>query len=531
MPNPPAGPLTSAEPSRRGRYVPAILDAIIPGVGHLFAGRRNRGLLFLTPILIALAAAVFIGLTSSPTRIAASLLDSGVLWGLMAFQAFLLIWRLLAVGSSLTAPGLPRLRAFDALPIVLLLFVVIAPQAYAAYGTEITRETADEVFQDEPSPVVAAGPSVAPEPDPSFLIPADPSASADPGASVSPSPTPVDQRINALVVGADAGVGRSTYLTDTMIVVSLDPNTGTVSMVSVPRDMVDVPLADGRKYSAKINGLVAYARHHPKQFPGSSGKGFDVLQGALGKLLGLDIPYYAAVDLGGFVSIVNTLGGVDVNVERSFCDPHYKEYGYKHGFSITAGRHHLNGNQALAYARVRKPNGESDFTRAARQQEVLTGMRDTIERGGFLNDPIGLLKAIGKTVSTNIPRKKLPDLADAAAKVDRSHIYRAVITHPLVKSGFDRRGSIQLPVIKSIRRLADDLFPVDGSLPKRSYQAPKSSTKRASTSGVSGCAPAPTRKPTPKPTKKPTAKPTATASTEATPTPTPVEPTPTPVGP
>ena len=95
---------------------------------------------------------------------------------------------------------------------------------------------------------------------------------------------------------------------------------------------------------------------------------------------------------------MNKLGGVDVNVERSFCDPRYSEYGYERGFAIKAGRHHLNGNQALAYARVRKAAGESDFTRAARQQEVLSGMRDQIERGGFINDPIGLLKAIGKTV-------------------------------------------------------------------------------------------------------------------------------------
>ena len=106
-----------------------------------------------------------------------------------------------------------------------------------------------------------------------------------------------------------------------MIVVSLDPATSTVSMVTIPRDMVDVPLADGRKYRAKINGLVSYARHHPKQFPGSDGTGFDVLQGALGKLLGLDIPYYAVVNLGGFVSIVNTLGGVDVNVARALLRP------------------------------------------------------------------------------------------------------------------------------------------------------------------------------------------------------------------
>ena len=169
-------------------------------------------------------------------------------------------------------------------------------------------------------------------------------------------------------------------------------------MVSIPRDMVDVPLPDGRKYRGKINGLVSYARHHPSQFPGYDGTGSDVLMDALGTLLRIEIDYYATVNLGGFVNVVNTLGGVNVNVERAFCDPTYNEYGYNNGFSITTGRHHLNGNQALAYARVRKAAGESDFTRAARQQEVLSGIRDAIVRGEFLNDPLGLLRAIGKTV-------------------------------------------------------------------------------------------------------------------------------------
>ena len=208
-----------------------------------------------------------------------------------------------------------------------------------------------------------------------------------------------------------------------MIVASLDPVTETVSMVSIPRDMVDVPLPDGRKFTGKINGLVSYARHHPKQFPGSDGTGFDVLRGALGKLLGLDIPYHAAVNLGASCNVINTLGGINVYVARSFCDPTYDEYGFTRGFSITKGRHHLNGQQALAYARVRKPAGESDFTRAARQQEVLSGIRDRIVQGGFINDPIGLLRALGKTITTNVPRKILPDLADAMAKIGREDTY------------------------------------------------------------------------------------------------------------
>ena len=63
-------------------------------------------------------------------------------------------------------------------------------------------------------------------------------------------------RVTGLIIGVDSGVGRNTYLTDTMIVVSLDPVGKTVSMVSIPRDMVDVPFADGRKYRGKINSLV-----------------------------------------------------------------------------------------------------------------------------------------------------------------------------------------------------------------------------------------------------------------------------------
>jgi LCP family protein required for cell wall assembly len=284
--------------------------------------------------------------------------------------------------------------------------------------------------------------------------------------------------------------------------------------------MVDVPLPDGRKFSGKINGLVSFARHHQKTFPGSNGQGYDVLMGALGTLTGLKIDHYAQVNLGGFVRVVDTLGGIDVNVEDSFCDPTYDEYGFTHGFGISAGRHHLNGNQALAYARVRKAAGESDFTRAARQQEILSGIRDRVKAGGFLNDPIGLVQALGQTVSTNIPRSMVAPLADVAGRVGRKQTYRSVITHPLVSSGFDSRGSIQIPNVAGIRKLIRTLFPTDGSLPPARYLASTGSGK-ASGSGVSQCGPVATPRPTatPKPTSKPTPKPTASA--EPTPDPTP----------
>ena len=280
------GPPSNGGTARR-RYVPALLDALFPGLGHLAAGRRRQAALFGLPALGLILLGLVVVATMSLPRLAATLFDPAVLWGLIALQVAFLVWRLLAVGTSIWDTSLPRPGRAEALPIVaILVLAVVAPQAYAGYATEVARETADEIFA-EPSPSAFAGPLPSAEPDPSFLAPASPSASAS--ASPSPSPTPAVPRVNVLLVGVDAGVGRNTYLTDTMIVASLDPVSKTVSMVSVPRDMVDVPLADGRRYKGKINSLVSYARHHPKQFPGADGTGFDVLRGALGELLGLQI--------------------------------------------------------------------------------------------------------------------------------------------------------------------------------------------------------------------------------------------------
>ena len=502
-----------AFPAVRDRYLPAALDAVLPGLGHLISGRRRRALILAAPVLALLVLGMLVALTTSGPRLGATLIQPEVLWALLALQAALLGWRLLAVTSSLVRPGLPRLAWRDLLPLIVLLVFVIGPQLYVGYATEVAREELETVFADEEPAYV--GPSFTPEPDPSELT------APDPSLVPSPSPTtPPDQpeRTNVLVAGVDAGIGRNTYLTDTMIVVSLDRVGRTVSMISIPRDMVDVPLPDGRRYKGKINSLVSYARHHPRQFPGSTGTGFDVLGGALGTLLDVRIDYFAAVNLGGFIAVIDHLHGIDVTVAHAFCDPTYDEYGFTNGFAINAGRHHLNGQQALAYARVRKAAGESDFTRAARQQEVLSGIRDAVVKGGFLDDPIGLFRDLGDTVLTNVPRRILPDIADIAVGIGRGHTFRAVISHPLVKPGFDSRGSIQIPNIAGIRKLARTLFTDPGVTPAEKYGLPDTPSGRASTSGVSSCAPAPTPKPTPRPTPKPTPKPTAKPSPSPTPT-------------
>ena len=489
----------------RTRYLPALLSALIPGLGQLVVRRYRRAAIFGLPMVAAALFTLYVAITTSPPELAAELLDPTVIWALLALQAALLVWRILATADLIVSRPIVRLRRWEALPVVALAVLLVVPQAYAGYVTEVARETADSIFVTDPGTAGAWQPSYAPaSPDPSDFL--EPSPSISPSPEPSPSGPP---RLNVLLIGVDSGVGRNTYLTDTLIVASLDPLTRTVSMVSVARDTVNVPLPDGRIFKPKINSLLAFARLHKAEFPGSNGDGHDVLMGALGTFLNLKIDYYAQVNLQGFVNVVNELGGVDVNVAHSFCDPTYKQYGFTNGFSITAGHHHLDGDQALAYARVRKASGESDFTRAARQQEVLSGIRDAIVHGRFLNDPVGLLRALTGTIITNVPRTILPGLADTMAQVGRAQTYRTVIGHPYVKPGFDARGSIQIPDLAAIRTLAATIFPPPGTLPAKAYLTPPASSGGGG-SGVGSCAPAPT--PTPKPTPKPSPKPSPSPS-------------------
>jgi LCP family protein required for cell wall assembly len=516
-----------------------VLNAIFPGLGHLVAGRRLWALGLALPVLVVVGIVLIVAARGNVTSLAVRMFDPAVLGALLGVQALLLLWRLGALGAvRIITPLRPTYRTLLAGAFAIV--IVVAPQLYLAGLTLDARDAAADVFQpvNEGGAWVsnATAPPVASN-DPVFAE--EPSASPSDAASASPSasPTPGVPRVNVLLIGTDSGVGRTTALTDTMIVASLDPVGKTVSMVSVPRDMVDVPLPDGRSFRAKINSLVSYVRWHKDKFPGAK-DGQSVLAAALGELLQIKIDMWAQVNLGGFVSLVDSVGGVTINVTDSFCDPHYKEYGIK-GFNITPGRYHFDGQHALAYARIRKAAGESDFTRAGRQQEVIGGLRDRIVKGAFLDDPAKFLRGVGRTIQTNIKPSVIADYIDIAQAVGRSDTFRVVINHPLVRGTSDQRGSIQVPNLAAIRAMAARLFTPTGVRPTGFDTMPSAGsgpTRAASSASTCGIAPP---KATPKATPKPTAKPTnaATATTPPTPEPTTPptpqptpEPTPTPTG-
>jgi hypothetical protein len=251
-----------------------------------------------------------------------------------------------------------------------------------------------------------------------------------------------------------------------------------------------------------------------------------VLAAGLGQLLGVHIDAWAKVNLPGFVRVIDAIGGVDVTVRKSFCDGRYDEYGFN-GFAINPGHYHLDGQGALAYARIRKAAGENDFTRAARQGEIVVAARDQIVKGGFLNDPSGFIAAMGELVQTSVDPSEVGQYIPLAATIKRDHMYRAVIQYPLVHGAAnDPRGSILVPRLSQIRALGAQAFPVAGTLPVGLETIPEESDDPAKTKlPPVNCYAPPS---TPKPTAAPTSAPSARPSSGPTPAPTHAPPTPEP---
>lgn len=233
-----------------------------------------------------------------------------------------------------------------------------------------------------------------------------------------------DDRINILLLGYGGPGHDGPYLTDTMMVVSVQPSTKSVALISIPRDLVvDIPGYDYRK----INSVLSFGRDN--NYPGG---GEALTVNVVSDLLNLPIQYYARVDFDGFVDVINQVGGVTVTVDRAFSDYQYpnNSYGYD-PISFKVGEQKMDGARALKFARSRHGNnGEgSDFARAARQQKVILALKDKLLSFGTLSNPKKLsdvLGSLGSHSQTNMEVWEMLRLAKLAGDVQPDHIINKV---------------------------------------------------------------------------------------------------------
>src|SRR5262245_17355382 len=246
---------------------------------------------------------------------------------------------------------------------------------------------------------------------------------------VPPAATPESPsaRINVLLTGVDSGENRKTALTDTLIVASVDPVSGDVALISFPRDIARSPMPDGTTYKQKINSLMTYANNHPDKYPEG---GPAALVNELGYLLGAPINYYAAINLDGFVRLIDDVGGVTVDNPKAINDPTYDWNDGHRGFRLSAGVHKLNAVQALAYVRTRKGVGDNDFTRARRQQQVLLALRQKLTSPAILPKLPSIIAAASQTLTTNFPRDQVKDMLDLARRIQSDDGVRRVVLGP-----------------------------------------------------------------------------------------------------
>ena len=287
-------------PTDRRRLAAAGLSAVLPGLGQAFNRRRELAVLFARAVPVVAAR----GAGDRPAAVAgpalAWIVAPQVLGIVLTLNVVVLAWRLIAVGQAFldTSRAGPTGRLGVVGIVVIALLVALPHLVVYRYGT-ILGDTFARIFQ-------GAG------------------FADDPG--VPPPPVPADgERINVLLVGVDKLPNRSATLTDTMMVASLDPVGKTVSLVSVPRDLIDTPLGDGNVFGPKLNSLLGYADAHHDQFPKG---GMRTLEDAIGALLDIPIHYYARIDFVGFIDMVDAVGGVDVTVAKGFEDPGYDGFGF-----------------------------------------------------------------------------------------------------------------------------------------------------------------------------------------------------------
>ncbi len=440
-------------------FVAAFLSLIFPGLGQLYAGLPARALGFAAPPFLVVALLAGIGLNhNARDAVIAAVFAPTALRAILLFDIVAFVYRLVAVVDAYrvavamgparpTRLGVPRIPVRP-LPLAGLIAVVLVAGmghvALARYDLialdTIEGLTSSDTGNSGPdaTPIATTGASAG-------ATGAAASPTSTPPGTSAPAPSIVPwngtDRLNILLIGVDQRPKDATFNTDTMIVASIDPASGQIAMFSVPRDTENVPLPPGAAadylggvYPNKINSLWTYARGNPGLFPGTDQtRGYTALKGALGALLGIDIKYYVEVNFEGFIKVVDTLGGAMIDVQTPVTDQHYPTSDGRGALNlyIAPGIQHMDGAQALAYARSR--HASNDFDRAQRQQRVIVSMREQTDVLSFL-DPSRLERlsgALKSAIHTDFPADQLPQLISLIERVDTKNLRSFVFTPPL----------------------------------------------------------------------------------------------------
>ncbi|MFJ6679900.1 LCP family protein [Microbacterium sp. NPDC091382] len=400
--------------SRRAWWLVAS-NFLLPGSAQTLAGNRRLGrvgLIATIAMWVVLAVGLLLGLMWR--SMLASIVASE--WTLIGAQILLWAYAVLWVVLTIDTLRLVRLRRVPgrtrAAVVVVALILALVPASASAY-------TAQSVIAPLRSGlgIFADGPSVPPS----------------------------DGHYNFLLLGADSGQGRDSMRFDSISVVSVNAESGAVTIFGIPRDLRHVPFSDGPMrdlypdgfeghtssscgWSSGINQLTNAvevcradrgASLYPDAADQNSTPAVEATKDAAEGILGIDIPYHVFIDMKGFADLVDALGGVDITVKERLPEgpgPRYRDQPAEEWATgwIEKGAQHMDGQTAQWYARSRYTT--SDYDRMRRQRELQTAILAQATPSTVLTRFSDIVAAGKNLVQTDIPDSLLPYLVDLAGK-------------------------------------------------------------------------------------------------------------------
>ncbi|MCW2876873.1 MAG: Transcriptional regulator-like protein [Sphaerisporangium sp.] len=417
------------------------LSAFLPGSAHLRAGHRRTGLALLAGYVLAVAA-LGVAAFRADADLAGRLLDPAWLRALIALAVIAAIcWFTVLVRSYVILRPGELSQAGQIVSGVLtgtLAVAVAMPFVVVAQYAMVSEETLNTVF-DAP-PTVAAAPTGAPRP-------------ADPWAGRT--------RVNVLLLGGDWQPDRVGVRTDSINLASVDVRTGNTVLLSLPRNLENVRFPPGSplhqrfpagfRLPANPDGsredllfaVWEYAETHPELFGGRTGMGPETLKDTIGYTLGVEVDWYALVNMWGLARIIDALGGLTLTVPTDIVFGKYNE-----GL-VKAGTRRLRGADAMWYARSR--TFSDDFTRMGRQRCVLDAMLHQADPATVLLRFNQLAKASKGMFRTDIPRSMLEHLVPLALKVRDARVTGVQFVPPLINTGAPDWARIRKLSAKAVR--------------------------------------------------------------------------------
>lgn len=261
-------------------------------------------------------------------------------------------------------------------------------------------------------------------------------------------PLPENQ-ISILLLGVDERADdKEPPRTDTMLLLNLDLEHRTAGMISLPRDLwVPIP---GYNITTKIN--TAYVIGEKRGYPGG---GTQLAKDTVSSFVGRPVEHYVRLNFNGFVRFVDLIGGIDVFVPETIHDEQYPTANFGiETFHLAAGQQHLDGELALKYVRTR--NMDSDYGRAARQQQVIQAVIDKVTQADMIPTLVAKMPQLSATmrdsVSTDMSLAAAVQIAQYVRQNSFREVRRLVLDDRYGTEGYSDDGAwILLPDRSRIR--------------------------------------------------------------------------------